>query len=147
MNCLFSGTSFVPRLCVLHDRNWPENRRCRRRNVSLHMYQHICNTPFITVQNWGRDNSLTLGDPVQHCGSSSSSPQELAPPVVVWRACGAHVMRTGRKTGLMSRMMRLGRWKEKSERLAPQRDELAARLGSSFCDTCVFFVELCDLSS
>lgn len=41
-------------------------------------------------------------------------------------------MRTGRKTGLMSQMLRLGRWKEKSEQLAPQRDELAARLGSSF---------------
>lgn len=41
-------------------------------------------------------------------------------------------MRIDRKTGLMSRMMRRGRWKEQSERLAPQRDELAARLGSSY---------------
>lgn len=79
-----------------------------------------------------RSIELTLGDRVQHFESSSSNPQVLALPVVVWRACGAHVMRTDRMTGLKSRMMRHGRWKEQSERLAPQRDELAARLGSSY---------------
>lgn len=140
MNCLLCGSSFVPRLRVLHDRNRPEYRGSRRRNVALLECQHICNTPFMTVRNWGIDDSLTLGDPFQHFESSSSSPQELAPPVAVWRACGARVMRTGRKTGLMSRMMRLGRWKEQSERLEPQRDELAARLGSSFLR---YFCVLC----
>lgn len=132
MNCSISESSFVSRLRVLHDSNWPEYRSRRRWNVSLFKCQHICNNPYVTVQIWSRKQVLTLGGHAQHFGSNSSNPQELGLPAVAWQACGARVMRIGRMTGLTLRMMHPGRWKEQIERFEPQRDELAARLGNSF---------------